>query len=205
MNTEIRRWYVEGAYKSFDEFFLSNKDRFPLSNCINFSGERNNGITPILQKHYPSLPITCTKFESAFVDMCETYYLDNSLDMVMSEWVLEHIGKVWEVPPEMYRILKPGGLCYMLVPFMYPQHTKEDYFRFSELGLKNLFESFGFKTLEVNSWGSSYIAWYISWNQDKKNMEMPSEIKNGLDAELTHPEKFYHHKSSNNVWGFFQK
>jgi len=201
----IRRWYVQEAYKSLESFLLENKGKFQLLNCANFSGVSKHGIHPIIKKVYPFAKVISHHSE----DMCNSTYKDNFLDMVMSEWVLEHVRKAWEVPKEIYRILKPTGLCYMLTSFVYPVHMDKecgDYLRFTEDGLKILFESAGFKTIEVNSWGSSYINYYIDLNKyEDTPKHIISEIEKRLDEELIHPEKLYHHKNAFSVWGFFQK
>jgi SAM-dependent methyltransferase len=54
---------------------------------------------------------------------------DNSVDMVMSISVLEHVRYPEKVVAEMYRILKPGGLIYINVPFIFPFHSDPDDFR----------------------------------------------------------------------------
>jgi SAM-dependent methyltransferase len=68
---------------------------------------------------------------------------DASVDMVTSISVLEHVRNPWKVVDEMYRILKPGGVICVDVPFIFPYHADpDDFYRFSNKGILNLCEKF---------------------------------------------------------------
>ena len=67
----------------------------------------------------------------------------NSVDCVMSLSVLECIPHPERVMKEMLRILKPGGLVYIDVPFvLYYSPDPVDYYRFSVDGIRVLCEDF---------------------------------------------------------------
>ncbi|MDX5361138.1 MAG: class I SAM-dependent methyltransferase [Alphaproteobacteria bacterium] len=68
---------------------------------------------------------------------------DNSVDAVVTISVLEHVNNPWKVMEEIHRILKPGGIVYVSVPFIFPFHADpDDYWRFSHKGLEVLCERF---------------------------------------------------------------
>jgi SAM-dependent methyltransferase len=68
---------------------------------------------------------------------------DNSVDFVTSVSVLEHVRYPQRVVSEIYRILKPGGMVYISVPFIFPFHADpDDFYRFSHKGLEILCEKF---------------------------------------------------------------
>jgi ubiquinone/menaquinone biosynthesis C-methylase UbiE len=71
---------------------------------------------------------------------------DNSADGVICKSVLEHVENPFKAVDEIYRILKPGGKCFIYVPFLHPYHASgqkgKDYWRFSEDGIKHLFKEF---------------------------------------------------------------
>lgn len=68
---------------------------------------------------------------------------DASVDFVTSVSVLEHVRYPQKVVKEMYRILKPGGIIYLSVPFIFPFHgAPSDYYRFSFKGIEILCEDF---------------------------------------------------------------
>lgn len=45
-------------------------------------------------------------------NICASKYSDNTFDLIFSHDVLEHIHDIESAFNEMYRILKPGGICY---------------------------------------------------------------------------------------------
>lgn len=67
----------------------------------------------------------------------------NSVDFVASVSVLEHVRYPQKVVNEMLRILKPGGVIYINVPFVFPFHgDPSDYCRFTYKGIDILCEDF---------------------------------------------------------------
>lgn len=72
---------------------------------------------------------------------------DGAADGVICKSVLEHVENPFRAADEIYRILKPGGKCFVLVPFLHPYHAAgnaayKDFWRFSEDGVKCLFSKF---------------------------------------------------------------
>jgi SAM-dependent methyltransferase len=68
---------------------------------------------------------------------------DNTVDCVVTFSVLEHVRYPQKVVGEIYRILKPGGVVYADVPFVFPFHADpDDFYRFSYRGIDILFERF---------------------------------------------------------------
>lgn len=98
---------------------------------------------------------------------------DNSAGSVICLEVLEHVRNPAKAVEEIYRILKPGGLCIMGVPFLSSYHGKRiihnsksclkgltknhdnshkgygDFWRFTHEGLALLFENAGFNSVEI--------------------------------------------------------
>lgn len=71
---------------------------------------------------------------------------NESVDGVICKSVLEHVKNPFQVVEEIYRILKPRGKCFIYVPFLFAWHSsekdEEDFWRFSEDGIKYLFRKF---------------------------------------------------------------
>jgi SAM-dependent methyltransferase len=92
-------------------------------------------------------------------------FQDNSFDGVISFGVLEHVNSPWIVADEIYRITKPGGRIYVGIPFMQGYHpstgTKQDFYRFSIMGLEQLFENFSKLQSGVGGGPSSTISWHL--------------------------------------------
>ena len=65
---------------------------------------------------------------------------DNTFDAVFSLAVLEHVADPYRVVSEMIRVLKPGGVLYSEIPFIFFFHGyPTDYTRFTREGMKRLF------------------------------------------------------------------
>lgn len=97
----------------------------------------------ILRK-YSSEYITCDAIRGPHIDYVEDAHnlsFENaSFDTLILTMVLEHVDRPWIVASEVQRILKKGGRCIITVPFIFPYHADpEDYYRYSIVGLKSLF------------------------------------------------------------------
>jgi len=76
-------------------------------------------------------------------DAEKTPFENNSVDMVISRSVLEHMPNPEQAILEIKRILKPGGFVFLEMPFMFPFHgSPSDYTRYTIQGLKEKFKDF---------------------------------------------------------------
>ena len=65
-------------------------------------------------------------------DAVDLPFVDESVDMIISISLLEHMPEPEKALAEMIRVLKPNGYFYCAVPFMYPFHSApNDYVRFT--------------------------------------------------------------------------
>lgn len=69
-------------------------------------------------------------------------YKDASVDLLVSNSVLEHIYNYKTVVDEIYRVLKPGGFLYLCVPSQCIRHHQYDYHRWTMPGLLSLLNKF---------------------------------------------------------------
>jgi len=82
---------------------------------------------------YPQEPSTvrCSADRLAFAD--------GEFDCVFCSQVLEHVARPWDVVKECSRVLRPGGVAMLTVPFLFPHHpSPTDYYRFTHEGLSFL-------------------------------------------------------------------
>ncbi len=114
-------------------------------------------------KPYKSL-ISCDRYDGLEIDTPKTramgiaeYFYDgthfpfsNSIyDGALCNQVLEHVFKPDAFLSEINRVLKPGGLLLLTVPFVWDEHEQPyDYARYSSFGLAHLLSKHGFKILE---------------------------------------------------------
>jgi SAM-dependent methyltransferase len=84
-------------------------------------------------------------------------------DIVYSIAVLEHVKKPWIAADEIYRILCRGGHVVVDLPFLNIIHDYHDYFRFTDKGIKSLFDKEKFECIfeQVGSGGGSFLSVFI--------------------------------------------
>lgn len=81
-------------------------------------------------------------------------FADNSQDAIICIAVLEHVENPILAFQEMYRTLKPGGYCYIYVPFLFYYHAEKgyygDYWRFTKDTLALLSKPFSHMEIVSN-------------------------------------------------------
>src|SRR3989338_2095802 len=71
-----------------------------------------------------------------------------AFDLVLVEYVIEHIPESAKLISEIYRVLKIGGIVYSTVPFMQSYHgNPRDYYRFTADGFSELWAQFKFSKM----------------------------------------------------------
>lgn len=66
--------------------------------------------------------------------------------------VLEHVTKPWVMAENISRLMRPGGVLYMSVPWVWRYHPyPDDYYRFSFKGVMQLFPDFDWKDIYYSS------------------------------------------------------
>lgn len=103
---------------------------------LNLGSGKDNypGHTNIDLGRYPNVHIVCS--------LERIPYKDCSVDLLVSNSVLEHIYDVEAVVREIHRVLKPGGYLYLCVPSLCTRHHEIDYHRWTMPGLLRLLRNF---------------------------------------------------------------
>ena len=108
------------------------KPQFPMSNVETLDIDSSSGATYI-------------------ADIClnnQDLMQDDTFDVVVCTEVLEHTLNPFEAVKEIYRILKPGGVALISVPYNFRIHGPlPDCWRFTEHGLRALLGNFEIKEL----------------------------------------------------------
>lgn len=77
-------------------------------------------------------------------------FRSGSLRLVVAQELLEHTPDPFAVRDEVLRVLEPGGLFYLQVPFQIGWHSgPRDYWRFSEDGVRELVAGPAWEVVEV--------------------------------------------------------
>lgn len=86
---------------------------------------------------------------------------DDSIDAIVCMAVLEHVENPILALKEMYRVLKPGGYCFIYVPFLFYYHAEKgyykDYWRFTTDTLHMLGKPFS--KIEIKSVRGAFGTW----------------------------------------------
>lgn len=80
-----------------------------------------------------------------------------TFDIIFAEQVLEHVKYPYRCVRNAYRMLREGGYFLVTTPFLIQIHAVPgDYTRWTEEGLKYLFEECGFdlRNITTGSWGN---------------------------------------------------
>jgi SAM-dependent methyltransferase len=81
--------------------------------------------------------------ENIVIDALKMKFSSSSFDTVLCTQVLEHIKYPQELVDKINSILKKGGYCILSTNMAWINHAvPDDYFRFTESGLKHLFRNF---------------------------------------------------------------
>ena len=84
-----------------------------------------------------------------FYDGTEFPFGDVSFDSIVANEVFEHVFNPDQFLNEVARVLKPGGMILMTMPFIWDEHEQPwDFARYSSFGIKSLLEKHGFEIVE---------------------------------------------------------
>lgn len=102
---------------------------------------------PTVSKGYAGKP-------DVFGDGQHLPFAHSSFDSVVLMDVMEHLPIPEMAMTEAWRVLKPGGIIIMQVPYLYPLHDEpHDFQRWTVHGLNALFESHQFKIRQMTRHG----------------------------------------------------
>lgn len=139
----------------------------------------------------------------AYTDAHQLSILNDSIDMFISISVLEHLSNPEKAVSEIARILQPGGLVYLEVPFMRSYHMAPiDYQRYTISGLEELFKRHGIKKIDIGISSGPFTAWVLFFS-DFILVLAPRGFKflvRFLLSFLLHPLKYLDRLCENASW-----
>lgn len=111
-----------------------------------------------------NLDIQPFKNVDALVDAAKLPLESESVDLVVSIAVLEHVKDPEKVIAEIVRIIRPGGIAFVSVPFIAPFHASpHDYQRYTLPGLVHQFRELNVEK-KINVGPTSALIWvFAEW------------------------------------------
>jgi SAM-dependent methyltransferase len=84
-----------------------------------------------------------------FYDGNQFPFADSTFDSLVANEVLEHVFNPDQFLDEIFRVVKPGGVALLTMPFVWDEHEQpHDFARYSSFGIKALLEKHGFEIVE---------------------------------------------------------
>lgn len=155
MNTPWNEFFKDRITKIFSE----KKSVVDIGGGLRVIKEKNNRydkkrewIRPLIEKvDYKILDPVDTYNPDIVGDIHALPFADNSQDSFVCIAVLEHVENPILAASELHRTLKPGGYCFVYVPFLFYYHADDgyygDYWRFTPDSIKYIFKNFS--TIEI--------------------------------------------------------
>jgi SAM-dependent methyltransferase len=138
---------------------------------------------------------------------------NNAVDSAMATEVLEHSFSPDQTVKEIHRVLKPGGLFFFTIPFIWPLHeVPYDAYRYTPFSLRMHLEKAGFENIKLFSlggWNASLAQLLGLWLTESKPVGFRKKvltklIKRAIPYLLKHDVKdnsFGHHCMITGLYG----
>ena len=149
--------FVKADWRAFlrrvDELARSNAAVAPATRtqvCLDIGG----GTGPLRQVvtghrfRYVNVDMRRISGVDVVADVHQLPFESGSVDLVVSTNCLEHVTNIWDVIPEINRVMRPGARFAALVPFLHPFHG-DDVARFTAYGLRRVLEPLSIDDISV--------------------------------------------------------
>jgi len=117
---------------------------------------------------------------------------DASYDCVVCTGTLEHVANPWRAIEEIYRVLRPGGIVHIDVPFIQGYHADPtDFWRFTIDGLRQLCGTFEELASGVQIGPTCGLVWIArEWANSVRDDRIVSNVCLIVVAVLTAPLRY---------------
>jgi SAM-dependent methyltransferase len=145
---------------------------------------------------YKSL-LAHTRYESADFEMVDKPYAkstyvcdlqsipveDARFDYIFFNQTMEHLPQPHLALKELFRVLKPGGKLIYTAPLFYEEHEQPyDFYRYTQFGIRFLFEGAGFE-FERLDWLEGYYS-AVGYQVDTMARYLPAKPAQIMDGPL---------------------
>lgn len=118
----------------------------------------------------------------------------DSVDLLVSSSVIEHLSDPERAAAEQFRVIRPGGRVYAEIPFIRGFHMiPADYQRYTLSGIQQLFERAGFGTITADVCSGPFTAYALLVQDSLVNLphfaRLPVVLR-ALLRRILHPIKY---------------
>ncbi len=79
---------------------------------------------------------------------------DSTVDCAIATELFEHLPDLGSVLKELFRVIKPGGILFFTVPFLWPLHdSPHDEYRYTPFSLKRALQQSGYTNVDIAALG----------------------------------------------------
>ncbi|WP_373511812.1 methyltransferase domain-containing protein [Persicitalea sp.] len=112
---------------------------------------QNSAITEYIGVDWPDAPYHVSTPPDVYWDGKSLPFADSTADTCLATEVFEHLPNGVKVASEVHRILKPGGVFYLTVPFFWPFHeVPYDEYRYTPFSLSRILQEAGFNADDIH-------------------------------------------------------
>ena len=145
--TKINYFYIKN-HKDFKDRII--KDIYETDDVLDIGRAMRDKFKLIKCKKIETLDVNdFGDYPDIVLDLCseDTELLENKYDKIICLSILEHLYNPFDAVKNLINMLKPNGVVFGYVPYLYHYHAPndlqfQDYFRFSTDSLAYLFKDF---------------------------------------------------------------
>jgi|GEM_PF-3440152 len=171
--SEIRKRLETTLYfKNIRHLELGTYKAFPDDRVLALKKERGIG-------EFIRLDIDPTYNPDVVADCTKLPFTDESIDSISSNSLFEHVADPHEIITESFRVLSPGGVMQVTMPFHFVQHfCPKDYVRLTPQWFEDTCKRAGFEEVytHVNDFGGLYYTMHQASKAATIDPAVPDEL-----------------------------
>jgi SAM-dependent methyltransferase len=113
---------------------------------------------------YVGIDVEARHPQTLVIEPGRPWPVEGPFDVVICTQVIEHVADITTFCEEINRVMAPGGMLLVSVPFIYPIHDLNDYRRLTPTGIAQLFPAWAIEKVTMfGGLGSSVVLLLNTW------------------------------------------
>lgn len=147
-----KRFLRHSLFRDYQHHFLAHHGARLTGTVVEIGAEAQYGHQQHFSNASSYLATNISGLCDACVDATSMPFADGAVDSLACLSVVEHIYDIQAAFAEFRRVLRPGGLLVLTVPFAFPIHDRQDFWRPTDQSLDLLLRD-GFEPIEITHLG----------------------------------------------------